>query len=103
MTTKPKSLTMGDLIRKQPPPIAGREYVHEVGRALDVDRELAEKIADFVVAEVERIGGADARLVMVVDESEDAGTGPWCSWCWFIGGLCAHIAGRPDDSEEASR
>lgn len=48
--------------------VASREYVHQV----------------------ERIGGSDARLVFIADSD---GTGPYCSWCWSPGGLCAHIAG----------
>ena len=89
-----RPLTLGDLTRKREQ-IATRDYVHEVARALELlDRDQAETLADFIANELERIGGGNARLVMIVDESEDAGTGPWCSWCWSIGGLCAHLAGR---------
>jgi hypothetical protein len=100
--TESKPLTLGDLTRKRKQ-IATWDYVHEVERALDLHGDLAERVADFVANEIERVGGSDARLVMIVDESNYAGTGPWCSWCWSIGGLCPHLVGRPDDGKEASR
>jgi hypothetical protein len=71
------------------PLIASREYVRDVQTALGLERAEAEKVADFVGAEIERVGGSDARLVFTVDD----GTGPYCSWCWALAGLCKHIAG----------
>ena len=92
----PKPGTLGQLLAPKPKPVANRDYVYEVGRELNVDSETAQRVADYVLAQVEEHGAENARLVMIVDESEDAGTGPWCSWCWMVGGLCPHIAGKPD-------
>ncbi|WP_116201301.1 hypothetical protein [Amycolatopsis circi] len=69
--------------------IAKRDYVHEVEQKLGVSREFSERIADFVVAEIERIGAENASLVFEVNGD---GTGPYCSWCWTLGGLCTHLA-----------
>lgn len=69
---------------------ASRETVYQVERDLRhlISPEDAAEVADYLAAEVERVGGSDARLVFLVD-----GTGPFCSWCWALGGLCRHIAG----------
>lgn len=90
----PKPGTLGHLLAPKPKPVAKRDYVHEVGRDLNLDTEAAQRVADYVLAQVEAQGAENARLVMIVDESEDAGTGPWCSWCWMVGGLCSHIVGK---------
>lgn len=81
--------TLGDFTRPRDA-VATREYVAETARALDLDDDtLAEKIADHFVREIERVGGSDARLVFPADD----GSGPYCSWCWAMGGLCPHIMG----------
>jgi hypothetical protein len=100
--TENKPLTLGDLTRRYEQ-VATRDYVHEVENALGMEREMAEKVADFVANEIERVGGSDARLVMIVDDDEFAGMGPYCSWCWSIGGLCRHIVGRKPEAGEVSR
>lgn len=81
--------TLADFTRPRET-VATRAYVADTARALDIDDdELAEQIADHIAAEIERVGGSDARLVFVADD----GSGPYCSWCWAIGGLCPHIVG----------
>lgn len=91
-------LTLGHLLRRRPSTSANRDYIREVADLLALDTAAAERVADYVLAQIELYGSADARLVMIVDDSEHAGTGPFCSWCWTIGGLCTHVAGRPDTS-----
>lgn len=78
---------------------ASREYVHQVEHDLRhlIHPDDAGEVADYIVAEFERIGGSDARLVFTADEH---GAGPFCSWCWAIGGLCRHIAGGKSDHVE---
>lgn len=80
--------TLGDFLRK-PHVIATRDFVRDVKAALDVDDDLAERIADFCAAEIEKQGGESAQLYFTED-----GSGPYCSWCGRVGGLCSHIAGR---------
>jgi hypothetical protein len=88
--TTPRPATIGDFVRPRQQ-VATREYINQVRKDLNLDRETGEKIADYIGAEIERVGGSDARLVMIVDE-DDVG-GPFCSWCWAVAGLCPHIAG----------
>lgn len=81
--------TVGESIRPRPI-FATRAYIAETARALDIaDDTLAERIADHVLSETERMGGSDARLVFIADD----GSGPHCSWCWAPSGLCPHIMG----------
>ncbi|TLW89216.1 hypothetical protein FFT09_22550 [Saccharomonospora piscinae] len=68
---------------------ATRDYAQQVARDLDLDRDLSDRVADYIANEIERVGGSDARLVITVDD----GAGPYCSWCWGLGGMCPHIAG----------
>ncbi|MBB3053554.1 hypothetical protein FHS23_004608 [Prauserella isguenensis] len=73
---------------------ANRDYIAATRHELDLDDdELATRIADYVVGELERLGSSNARLVMPVDEQGDI-PGPCCSWCWSLGGLCPHIMGN---------
>ncbi|MFD8496288.1 hypothetical protein [Amycolatopsis sp. NPDC059657] len=85
--TAPKSVAFRALLR--PEKVASREFVHQVGKDLEVGGARAEQIADYVVNELERVGGSDARLVFLVED----GSGPYCSWCWALAGMCPHIAG----------
>lgn len=62
------------------------------------DDDLAGLIADYVLAEVEKHGGESAVLHFDMD-----GSGPWCSWCGALGGLCPHLATSrwsKDDAEQ---
>lgn len=95
MTAEPRALTLGDLQRK-PSMTATREYVAEVAALLDLDSETAERVADYVLAEVEREGTFRAMLTL-----DEEGNGPFCSWCRSIGGLCYHIAGGGTIAEQA--
>jgi hypothetical protein len=90
-----RALTLGDLKRK-PSITASREYVAEVAALLDLDSETAERVADYVLAEVEREGTFRASLTF-----DDEGCGPFCSWCGALGGLCYHIAGGGAIAEQA--
>lgn len=98
MNGEPQGLTMGDLARK-PSTTASREYVAEVATLLDLDPETAERVADYVLAEIEREGTFRAELAFPAD-GENAGCGPFCSWCGAIGGLCYHIAGGGSVAEK---
>ena len=84
-------MTVGDLTRK-PSTTASREYVTEVARLLDLDDDTAERVADYVLSEIEREGTRRAEL-MFPAVGEHAGMGPYCSWCGAIGGACYHIMG----------
>lgn len=95
MSEQPQGLTVGQLARK-PSITATREYIAEVAHLLDLDTEAAERVADYVLAEVEREGTFRATLTF-----DDAGCGPFCSWCGAIGGLCYHIAGGGAAAEQA--
>lgn len=95
MTDEPRALTLGDL-RRKPSTTANREYVAEVAALLNLDRETAERVADYVLAEIEREGTFRAKAVFDME-----GCGPTCSWCGSIGGLCYHIAGGGADAERA--
>jgi hypothetical protein len=100
MTAEPKDnplrgLTLGDL-RRKPSTTASREYVAEVAALLGLDSETAERVADYVLAEIEREGTFRATLTF-----DDEGNGPFCSWCRAIGGLCYHIAGGGTIAEQA--
>jgi hypothetical protein len=95
VTGEPRALTLGDLQRK-PSTTATREYVAEVAALLDLDRETAERVADYVLAEIEREGTFRARLVL-----DEEGNGPFCTWCGAIAGLCFHIAGGGTIAERA--
>jgi hypothetical protein len=90
-----RPLTMGDL-RRKPSITATREYVAEVAALLNLDPDTAERVADYVLAEVEREGTFRAKLTF-----DDEGNGPFCSWCRAIGGLCYHIAGGGSAAEQA--
>lgn len=95
MTDEPRGLTMRDLKRK-PSTTATWEYVAEVAARLNLDRDTAERVADYVLAEVEREGTFRATLVFDAE-----GCGPLCSWCGALAGLCYHIAGGGADAERA--
>jgi hypothetical protein len=100
MTAEPKDnplrgLTLGDL-RRKPSITASREYVAEVAAVLDLDHDTAERVADYVLAEIEREGTFRATLTF-----DDEGNGPFCSWCRAIGGLCYHLAGGGTIAEQA--
>ncbi len=95
MTDELRALTLGDL-RRKPSTTANREYVAEVATLLDLDSETAARVADYVLAEIEREGTFRAILTF-----DDEGNGPFCSWCRAIGGLCYHIAGGGADAETA--
>lgn len=84
-------MTLRDFL-KVPDMMATQEYIHQVAQDLGLDRDDAVRTADYIAGEIERVGGSDARLVFIVDD-EDGGGGPYCSWCWRMAGLCAHIAG----------
>lgn len=99
MTDELRALTLGDL-RRKPSTTASREYVAEVAALLDLDGETAERVADYVLAEIEREGTCRAEL-MFPAAGENAGTGPYCSWCGALGGLCFHIAGGGAIVEQA--
>jgi hypothetical protein len=67
--------------------VATIDYVRQVEHHLCLDdRALSQRIADFTVAEIERVGKQSA--VMYFD---DLGQGPFCSWCGQITGLCSHV------------
>jgi hypothetical protein len=84
----PEGVTLGQLTRRRDQ-VATHEYVRRVAADLDLCRDEAERVADYIAREIERVGGSDARLVLIVD-----GLGnPHCSWCWALMGLCPHIAG----------
>lgn len=89
--SQPKPLTFADLIRSRRQS-ATREYTHQVAQDLDLDREAAERVADYIAREIERVGGSDARLVVIVDDDAELGN-PYCSWCWALAGMCPHIIG----------
>lgn len=95
MTDEPRALTLGDL-RRKPSITASREYVAEVAALLDLDSETAGRVADYVLAEVEREGTFRATLTF-----DTEGCGPFCSWCGALGGLCYHIAGGGTIAEQA--
>ena len=84
----PKPLTFGEMTQPRQYE-ATRDYIHQVANELDLDSDTAEKVADYIVNEIERTGGSDARLVFVAED----GSGPYCSWCWGMAGICPHIAG----------
>lgn len=97
--TEPQGMTFGDWLR--PPNIVPtRDFIHQIMRDLDIeDREVAARVAQYVVDQIEEKGGASAQLYF-----DEEGSGPFCSWCDRIGGLCAHIAGRTRrEREESSR
>lgn len=93
MTEKP--VTLGDLTRRRER-VATWSYVREIQDQFDLSRELAERIADFVVAEIEEAGGESAQLFFT-----EEGMGPYCSWCGALAGLCPHIAGKGGEVEPA--
>jgi len=95
MTAEPRALTLGDLQRK-PSVTATREYVAEVAALFDLDSGTAERVADYVLAEIEREGTFRAALTL-----DSEGNGPFCSWCGAIAGLCYHIAGGGTIAEQA--
>lgn len=66
--------------------VAPLDYVRDVEHATGItDRALAQRVADFVVNEIERVGSESA--VMYFDRD---GRGPLCSWCGGIAGYCGH-------------
>jgi hypothetical protein len=95
-----RGLTVGQLTRK-PQTMAAREYVAEIARILDLDDDAAERVADYVLAEIEREGTCRAEL-MFPAAGENAGCGPFCSWCGAISGMCYHIAGGGAAAEQAA-
>lgn len=82
-------MNLRDMIKPQRQ-VATREYVAEVGRALELDDDQAARVADYVIDQIEKIGSEGAILCFTTE-----GVGPCCSWCGALGGLCPHIAGRP--------
>ena len=67
--------------------IATVDYVRDVEQALTItDRGLAQRVADFVINEIDRVGSQSA--VMYFDSD---GCGPLCSWCGGAAGLCGHV------------
>jgi hypothetical protein len=98
MTDNP-GVTVGELTRK-PTTTASREYIAEVAQLLDLDAAAAERVADYVLAEMERDGTRRAEL-MFPAAGENAGCGPYCSYCGALGGLCYHIAGGGASIEQA--
>lgn len=99
MNEQPQGLTVGQLTRK-PSTTAAREYVAEVAQLLDLDSDVAARVADYVLAEIEREGTCRAAL-MIPAAGENAGCGPYCSWCGALGGMCYHIAGGGGAAEQA--
>ena len=92
-------MTLGQMTRK-PSTTAAREYVAEVAQLLDLDDETAARVADYVLAEVEREGTHRAEL-MFPAAGDNAGCGPHCSWCGALSGMCYHIAGGGAAAEQA--
>jgi hypothetical protein len=84
------------------PIIATRAYVWELTRVYDLDPDLAQRIADICLTEVERVGGADARPVFDASDEEAGGLGPICSWCGTLWGLCTHsrLTSRPATGDD---
>lgn len=71
---------------------ATREHVAYIQGYLDTCGITAtaaqtERLTDCVQALIWELGMADARPVFTTD-----GTGPWCSWCWSIAGICECFA-----------
>lgn len=65
--------------------LATSKFVNEVRAELDLDPEVAEKVADWVADKMERFGARMAQPVFDMD-----GNGPICSWCTTIWPLCGH-------------
>lgn len=92
-------MTTLDQLIHAPEPVANRDYIAVTQRELGLtDDDLATRIADYVLGELERLGSSNARLVMPVDRQGDD-AGPCCSWCWSLGGLCSHIVGRGPEAQ----
>lgn len=79
--------------------IATKEYVNYVSRTLQIDDlDFAARIADFTVREIEHYGAKSAALYF-----DDEGSGPWCSWCGSLAGLCKHIMRNGEDEKVKSQ
>jgi len=64
------------------------DYVEHVQQRLSMDYPTALNVTALVLEEVNRFGAASARPVF---EAGGDGTGPYCSWCWMVAGLCTHL------------
>lgn len=82
--------TLGDL-RRKPCTTASRDYVREVQNALSLDADTAGRVADYVLREIQEEAAQRALPVMLLVPDGDA-TGPVCSWCHALGGLCWHVS-----------
>lgn len=78
--------------------VATIAYVRQVEHQLCIDdRALSQRIADFTVGEIERVGQQSA--VMYFD---DLGQGPLCSWCGRLAGLCEHVLHNSTNSSNTN-
>ena len=83
-----------------PPTVeASKAFVDQVRHELDLPTELAERVADWAAARMDRFSAVEARPVFEMD-----GSGPCCSTCGCIWPLCGHYHWSYRDlSEEAGQ
>jgi hypothetical protein len=61
--------------------VATREFVDQVAKDLDLARETAERVADYIVDQVDRRGGEfDVRDVTEPHSTPRTPRGSWCLW-----------------------